>query len=271
MKPAIGPNGPVVAAINIPIVFETPHFSPTAAPTENPYGGGTRLAPIRQDLSYANVGQTLIVHPIWATAPSFAQVGEAYPPEAGGAAGHVVLQCRVASDGALKKCSTLTEAPPGKGFSKAAFALVGRFRLSADSLSANGSDPSYVDVPFQLVDPSSDEFKQRRIGAPTWRLALDPTQVAQVYPEAAAAKGITTGRGVAKCSVAADGSLTACEEMPGNPDGLGFSHSAVIIAGAMAMNPWTDEGAPVDGATIAVPIRFNLAAGTSDAATQPTK
>jgi hypothetical protein len=41
---------------------------------------------------------------------------------------------------------------------------------------------------------------------------------------------------------------------------LGFSHSAVVIADAMAMNPWTDEGGPVDGSSIVLPIRFNLAA-----------
>ncbi|MGH7022869.1 MAG: energy transducer TonB family protein [Caulobacteraceae bacterium] len=271
MNPAFGPNGPVPARINIPITFLMSGSAPTSTPSESPYGGGSRLSPLKSDASYANYGKTLIVHPVWATAPSFADVGAAYPAEAAGAAGHVVLQCRVVRDGALKICSTFAEEPRGKGFARAAQTLVPRFRMSAESLPAKDSGPAYVDVPFLLIDPSSVEFKQRRIGAPTWRLALDPTKVAQVFPAAAAAKGITTGRGVAKCSVAADGALTDCQEMPGDPDGMGFSHSAVVIASAMAMNPWTDEGGPVDGATIALPIRFNLAAGAPAAAASPSK
>jgi TonB family protein len=228
-------------------------------------------SPVKSGASYANDGNGLIVHPIWTSAPTFADVAAVYPPEAGGAAGHIVLRCRVVSVGALKSCSTVSEEPSGKGFARAAFDLVEHFQVSPESLPAKDSDPTNVDVPFQLIDPKSDEGRQRRIGAPTWRLALDPTKVAKVYPDAAAAKGITTGRGVAKCSVAVDGGLTNCREMPGEPDGLGFSQSAVVIASAMAMNPWTDEGAPVDGSTIVLPIRFNLAAGTPNAGTSPSK
>jgi len=272
MRPASGPDGPVPATITIPIGFRIAGgAAPAVVPKESPYGGGSRLSPVNDEASYTNRDRNLIVHPIWQTAPTFADVAEAYPPEAGGVTGHVVLRCRVVPDGGLKSCSTVTEIPPAKGFARVANRLTAHFRVSTDSLPAKDGDPTYVDVPFQLIDPHSDEFLQRRIGAPTWRLALDPDKVAQVYPEAAAAKGITTGRGVAKCSVALDGALTACQEMPADPDGLGFSHSAVVVAQAMAMNPWTDEGAPVDGSTIVLPIRFNLAADAPPAGTSPSK
>jgi TonB family protein len=266
MTPAIGPAGPVPWTVTIPIRWELRGGgAPDVMWTESPYGGGSRTTPKESDASDANSGKNLIVHPTWRIAPTFADVAGVYPANARGAAGHVVLQCRVVSDGGLRNCSTVTEEPLGKGFARAAYDLVAHFHVSAESFPAKDSDPTYVDVPFRLIDPKSDEFQQRRIGAPNWRLALDPNKVAQVFPETAAAKGIATGRGVAKCSVAADGALVDCQEMPGEPDGLGFSHSAVVIAQSMAMNPWTDEGAPVDGSTIVLPIRFNLASGTPPA------
>jgi TonB family protein len=276
MRPAMGSDGPVPGTVRIPIIFHVAggYAASTDRPAtamESAYGGGSRLAPAKSDVSYANHDRNLILHPIWSAAPSFADVAAAYPSAAAGIAGHVVLQCPVSSDGTLHGCSAVTEQPTGKGFARAADKLTRHFRLSAESMPAKSGDPPYVDVPFHLADPSTSDFKRHRIGAPTWRLALDPTKVAQVYPEAAAAKGITTGRGVAKCAVAVDGSLTACQEMPGEPDGLGFSHSAVVVGQAMAMNPWTDEGGPVDGSEIVLPIRFNLAPGAQSASATSSK
>jgi TonB family protein len=260
MTPATGPDGPVPAKVTIPIIWNMPGgAAPIVPDNSSPYGGGSRLAPAKSRSDSDIRGNDLILHPMWTSAPTFADVAAVYPAGAAGTSGHVVLRCRVVSGGALKSCDTVAEEPAGKGFARAAYALVGHFRVSAESLPTRDGDPTFVEAPFRLIDPQSDAFKQRRIGAPTWRLALDPDKVAQVYPEEAAAKGIATGRGVAKCEVAADGALTDCQEMPGEPDGLGFSHSAVVVASAMAMNPWTDEGDPVDGSSIVLPIRFNLA------------
>jgi len=33
----------------------------------------------------------------------------------------------------------------------------------------------------------------------------------------------------------------------------------VLVAQVMKMNPWTQDGGPVDGARVKLPIRFNLA------------
>ena len=255
MRPPIGPNGPTTGSVNIPIRFVIRQGAPPpplrASGDSNPYGGGSRLLPVTTASGEAD---SIIVNPVWSAAPSFAEVAAAYPAKASGASGHVVLRCRRMAAGALRACETISEYPPGKGFLAAAKSLISDFRLDA---AVPGAD---VDVPISFVDPASTEFKQRRIGAPSWRVHLDPAKVAQVFPEEAAAKGIKTGRGVAKCAVAADGALTSCQEMPGDPDGLGFSHSAVVVASAMAMNPWTDEGGPVDGAVITLTIRFNLGA-----------
>ena len=66
------------------------------------------------------------------------------------------------------------------------------------------------------------------------------------------------GRGVARCVVAADGTLTDCSPETGDPDGLGFSEVAVKLASTMKMNPWTADGRPVDGAVFRIAIRLNL-------------
>ena len=89
--------------------------------------------------------------------------------------------------------------------------------------------------------------------------ALAATTLTDAPPEAVA-KGLKTGRGVARCVVAPDGALTGCTPAPGDPDGVGFSEAAVKLAASMRMNPWTADGGPVDGAVIRLPIRFNLAA-----------
>jgi len=80
-----------------------------------------------------------------------------------------------------------------------------------------------------------------------------------LFPSDAAAKGIGEGVGVASCAVAADGTLKDCTPGAGKPDGLGFSEAAVSVAKVLQMSPWTQEGGPVDGSRLQLPIRFKLA------------
>jgi TonB family protein len=158
----------------------------------------------------------------------------------------------------LRDCRDLTEEPHDKGFAAAARSLTGKFRLVPVPPGKRG-ELTYLNLPIRLTSPQSVDFKDRHIGQPTWIRNLDPARVVQVYPAAAAAKGVQTGRGVSQCTVGVDGSLVGCKPLPGEPDGLGFSESAVMVASVMKMNPWTEEGGPVDGAVVRIPIRFNLA------------
>jgi hypothetical protein len=79
-----------------------------------------------------------------------------------------------------------------------------------------------------------------------------------VFPPEAAAQGLSSGRGVARCVVAVDGGLTDCTPEVGDPDGMGFSEAAAKLASTMKMNPWSADAAPVDGAVVRVAIRLNL-------------
>jgi hypothetical protein len=96
------------------------------------------------------------------------------------------------------------------------------------------------------------------VTSPSWVAGFDPDEAMALYPPEAAAKGVTSGRGVARCVVAPEGTLSDCTPQLGDPDGLGFSEAAVKLAATMRMNPWTADASPVDGAVVDVAVRLNL-------------
>jgi hypothetical protein len=67
-------------------------------------------------------------------------------------------------------------------------------------------------------------------------------------------------RGVAKCVVALDGTLTDCSAIEADPEGLGFSEAVVKLVSTMRMDLWSRDGAPVDGATVVLGVTLNLKA-----------
>lgn len=250
MKPATGPRGPVASDVTIPIKFTPGHL---------PFKGTPR------DLGET---ATMIPRPVWATAPRFADLGEAYPKQAGDVAGYVALRCELRDTGAVKDCDILREEPKGKGFGKTADNLAKRFRAAVDPALFKDRVPVWADLPIRFPSPRSLEFKNHHLGQPVWTAGVDPARVATLFPAQAAERGLRTGKGIAECTVAADGSLQNCHPVVGEPDDLGFSQSAVKVASVMRMNLWTQEGGPIDGATIRLPVVFNLAA--SAAASPPT-
>ncbi len=195
-------------------------------------------------------------HPVWLSAPTFADVAAAYPKTGVGVIG-VSFLCTVRPSGTLSQCPG-SELMPDKGALAVARALVPRFRMVVDPAATESGRPLRVLLTIRMISPSSPEFVARRLGAPDWSAGLDPTAAQKLFPAEAAAKGLTTGLGLAHCVVAPDGALTACEPRTGDPDGLGFSEAAVRVAQAMRMNLWTGDGGPVDGAAVNLPIRFNL-------------
>ncbi len=238
MRPGTRNGQPFVSTVNIPIRFIA----------HGAWGDDVNI-----------LGQEMTVaYPVWLAAPSFSDLARAYPAAANGAAGFAVLKCRIWLTGALTSCTTLSEEPPHDGFDQAARSLVGRFRFSAPPGIFKGHKPVYASVRIRLIDPKGADFQARRIGQPTWVAVPDPAVLASVFPAAAAAKGVAHGLAVAECVVKPDGRLGPCKPLSADPDGLGFSDAAVKVAAAMRMNPWTDDGGPVDGATIQVPIQFNL-------------
>ena len=243
-KPATLAGAPIPSRVQFPVNFEN---------ESGPHGAGP------------GTGVTMLNHPRWITAPNFADIGAAYPEAGGGEAGYVAFRCEVNRSGGLRNCQALREEPMGRGFERAAFRLIAKFRLEMDPETKAAPQPLIVNLPIRLFDPAGTEFTNRRLGEPIWLNGIDPTKVQALFPAEAANQGMKTGLGVAACTVTTDGALTDCAPAPGDPDGVGFSEAAVRVATVMKMNLWTQEGGPVDGARVKLPIRFNLADQTAPA------
>lgn len=269
LVPRKGPDGqPVTAVMSINLTFTPPRKDLTG--TEGTSAAVTSLgdtaaliASLRpvsgNPLAMRKV--TMVDDPVWAAAPTFDDLAAAYPAAGHGVEGYVAAHCKVDRSGPrtglLQQCQAIKEAPHDQGFAKAALSLTPRFRIAAAALARapHGAD-LWVDVPIRLPPPA--EIADRTVMAPVWVASFDPRATPKLFPPEAVASGITTGRGVARCEVAADGALTACAPEPGDPDGLGFSEAAVKLASAMKMNLWSADGAPVEGGVVHIPIRLNL-------------
>lgn len=263
LKPATGPNGPIESMMTIALDFKAPdtqvRFEGAAR------DGGSELTAIpRTDLSVPGDPPerrwvTMLDHPIWAEAAGFDDVARAYPAKAGDVDGYAVDHCQVDRTGALIGCAIIKEEPENLGFGAAALSLAPRFRVSPELAQGHGN-ALWVDVPIRFQPPGPAQ--ERTVASPTWLAGFDPDQKLEVFPPEAAAKGVGTGLGVARCLVAANGALTDCSPEAGDPDGLGFSEVAVKLASTMRMNPWSADGRPVDGAVFHFKLRLNLKDGS---------
>lgn len=250
MKPEMKDGKPRVSSVSIPISFLNPGGQGSSG------AGGP--AP-NSRLGSSGDTAVMVVSPVWKASPSFADMAAAWPKGATGiTSARVSMRCRVTPEGRLSQCNVLTETPGKRGFGAAARKLAPLFQLSSDPVGGAGRKDVYVNVAVSFVDPATPGA--RTIAHPTWIREPDEAQLA-IFPQAAADKGLTRGVGVADCAIASDGSLTDCKVGREDPVGLGFGEAAVRVAQAMQMNPWTDDGRPVDGARIRLPIQFNKPTG----------
>lgn len=202
---------------------------------------------------------TMMEHPIWVAAPSFEDVRRAYPADGASVEGFVVLRCEVGLSGELSACAATKEAPEGHGFERAAISLSHLFRVAPDVMvrAPRNGKPIQVVLPIRFAPPQS--AGEASVTAPSWISGFNPDAAPKLFPPEAVARGLTTGRGVARCVVADDGALTGCSPEKADPEGVGFSEAAVVLASTMKMNLWSADAAPVRGGVVRVPVRLNLA------------
>lgn len=232
-----------------------------------PVGGGTVTIPIvwqiRALRGDAVDGRSLLASPPWAVAPSWAAVVAAWPRKADGVAeGFVTLRCRLTGEGAPAGCTALTEAPDNLGFESAARSLIKTFRLGFSEAERSQLPKLIVDIPFHFRNPAQGD--PRKLTAPRWVRTVSPEAMASLYPAAARSVGVSTGLGWVRCVVTATGELANCATVREEPAGLGFGAAALEAARIMRMNPWTDDGEPVEGRPVNVPLRLNAQTAKPD-------
>jgi hypothetical protein len=261
LPPTTGPDGPVPAIKTVSIGFRAPDSQISGKMINE----NLSMNPIAPDISQITFGNnnpiamrdvTMLDHPVWAQAASFDDLAAAYPAKGGGVEGYAVDHCMVRRTGVLANCQIIKEEPEGRGFDKAALSLAPKFKVIPELATAHHRSPIWVDIAIRLPPP--DQLKDRTVTAPVWLAGVDPKATPKVFPPEAVAQGLVTGRGMTRCTVAADGTLTACAPEAGEPDGLGFSEAAAKLATGMKMNLWSADAAPVQGGVVHIPIRLNL-------------
>jgi TonB family protein len=199
----------------------------------------------------------LLIKGPWVSAPGFADIAGAYPDIGGGVTGEVVLHCAIGRDGWARGCKSLYEHPADRDFGVAALKIAHKFRLRIDTHLAGSGVPLAANVVMRMPAPDSADILDRRIHGAVWAAAPDPSQMAQLFPAPAAAKGVNAGVGAVDCTVGADGALTACQAGPAEPPDVGFSEAALKAVSALRLAAWSAAGGPVEGASVRVPIRFS--------------
>jgi len=242
LKPGIRDGKPVESSLRLPIIFSTPG---TSTGSHIPGAG--------------NMGKLSLSNVIWRSAPTYDQVVAAYPEKARekSVSGRATLNCKFTAGGRLGGCDTIQEEPKGQGFAAAAKAVMPHF-LGPDVLPNGASTKGAVTQITFVFDEAMLDPEKRVVGKPSWARLPTGGEVAAGYPSAAVKAGVRSARVLIRCEVGRQGHLSQCAVQSEEPAGYGFATSALTLAPSFQVKPWSDEGLPMVGAQIRVPIRFQL-------------
>jgi len=161
------------------------------------------------------------------------------------------MRCRLRSTGLIEDCDFTFVTSPS--FDRSSRELAKKFHVTMGSeVGAKDLSNVYVAVAIQFVNPAR-AAPTRSIARPVWVKGPD----ADIFPSEALTQGVKTGRGLAICTVRADGGLTDCQAASEAPEKLGFGAAAVQMAQTMKMTLWGEDGLPTEGASVRLPFEIN--------------
>ncbi|CAN5303505.1 hypothetical protein BH11PSE2_BH11PSE2_14170 [soil metagenome] len=126
----------------------------------------------------------------------------------------------------------------------------------------NRSDVSDAEAELVEIEARFRPAAGARVGAnivtrPTWVRQPTAQDVARNFPERAA-RLEKPGSVRMTCRVASTGALESCEIAAQTPGDLGFGEAALRLAPLFQMAPTTQDGGSVAGASVTVPIAFDV-------------
>ena len=114
-----------------------------------------------------------------------------------------------------------------------------------------------VVLPSATPQPPATPSPPRIIRNPDWLSLPSVAEMADVYPFRAMSLG-KTGKVVLACAVTTAGSLSDCAVADESPANDGFGAAALKLSKRFRMSPRSEDGQPVGGALVRIPISFTL-------------
>jgi TonB family protein len=245
LKPALQDGVPVIFdGVTFPIVFPKPEAATGSH---------------RSGVGYARpAGELLMTDAPWGAAPSIAEVTAAYPAKAreAKAGGRALIDCIFTGDAHLTGCQTMFEEPKTLGFGSAARSLAKSFVGPLKRPDGQPIQGARVEIGFSFAPGMADGTAL--VARPRWTGLPEAADFQSGFPAKARQAGVTHGRALLGCSVSTTGGLEACKVETEDQPGYGFGEAALALTPAFKMRLWSDDGQPMVGGKLRIPIRYEL-------------
>ncbi len=168
--------------------------------------------------------------------------------------GTTLLSCTVNADGSPANCAVVIDNPSYFGFGAAAQSIAPKFKLKTDHAKLYGKNACMY-LSWSPTEVKVIEMKI--ITNPTIISPPNSRQLLKAYPKRAYFSGIAGGAKM-ECEVTVSGSLANCAIKSEAPEAWGFGDAALKLAPYFVMKPQTENGKPVGGGKVIIPLNWNM-------------